>query len=209
MIDLVNASMLGLYETTTQSGWSEQLLSEFHINPDWLPEIHIPGTLYGTLLPEIARKLGVRPGIPVAVGTNDVASAQMGAHNLKSGQMMNTAGSSEMISILTDRPVPSPHYYLRNAAVPGLWQIYATTAGGFALDWFYRQFCREMPQEEFYTYYLEKALETVTTPSGISFAPYLTGDRQSLTPKTGSWQGLTLSATREEMLCAMLKSMQG
>lgn len=209
MIDLVNASMLGLYETTSQTGWSAQLLSEFHMNPDWFPDIHVPGTLYGTLLPEMAQKLGIKPGIPVAVGTNDVASAQMGAHNLHSGQMMNTAGSSEMISILTDRPIPDPHYYLRNAAIPGLWQIYATTAGGFALDWYRKQFCRELPREEFYTHYLEQTLKTQADRSGVSFAPYLTGDRQSLTPKTGSWHGLTLSTTREEMLYAMLRSMQG
>lgn len=209
MIDLVNASMLGLYETTTQTGWSSRLLTSFRMNPDWFPNIHIPGTLYGTLLPEMAQRLGVKPGIPVAVGTNDVASAQMGARNLRSGQMMNTAGSSEMISILTNRPVPSPHYYLRNAAVPGLWQIYATTAGGFALDWFHKQFCRELSQEEFYTHYLEETLEKQPITASVTFAPYLTGDRQSLTPKTGSWQGLTLSATREEMLSAMLKSMQG
>ena len=172
MIDLVNASMLGLYETTSQTGWSAQLLSEFHMNPDWFPDIHVPGTLYGTLLPEMAQKLGIKPGIPVAVGTNDVASAQMGAHNLHSGQMMNTAGSSEMISILTDRPIPDPHYYLRNAAIPGLWQIYATTAGGFALDWYRKQFCREIPREEFYTHYLEQTLKTQVDRSGVSFAPY-------------------------------------
>lgn len=82
------------------------------------------------------------------------------------------------------------------------------TAGGFALDWFYKQFCRELSQEEFYSHYLEHVLEKQSISSTVSFAPYLTGDRQSLTPKTGSWQGLTLSATREEMLSAMLRSMQ-
>ena len=41
----------------------------------------------------------------------------------------------------------------------------------------------------------------------MRFAPYLTGDRQSLEKKTGSWTGLTLAATREEMLAALLKSM--
>lgn len=208
MIDLVNASMLGLYETTTQNGWSKELISEFRMDENWFPDIHIPGTFYGTLLPDIAQKLGVDAGIPVAVGTNDVAAAQMGAHNYRSGQMMNTAGSSEMISILTDRPVTSPRYYLRNAALPGLWQIYATTSGGFALDWFYKQFCQEMSRETYYEHYLAEALESRHHPTGVSFDPYLTGDRQSLIKKTGAWHGLTLSATREEMLYTMLQSIQ-
>jgi xylulokinase len=95
----------------------------------------------GTLQKDMADALGVREGIPVAVGTNDMASAQAGAGNFEPGCIMDTAGSSDMVSILTDQPVVHPRYYLRNSAIPGLWQIYATTAGGFALDWFYGQFC--------------------------------------------------------------------
>lgn len=208
MVDLVNASMLGLYETTTQGSWSKELISEFQMCEDWFPDIHVPGTFYGTLLPEIAHKLGLKEGIPVAIGTNDVASAQMGAHNHLPGQIMNTAGSSEMVSILTDHPITSPRYYLRNAALPGLWQIYATTSGGFALDWFYKEFCREMSREEFYEHYLAEALDSRCHSTGISFDPYLTGDRQSLSKKTAAWHGLTLSATREEMLYTMLQSIQ-
>lgn len=209
MIDLVNASMLGLYETTTQSGWSDSLFYQLHMNPNWFPDIYKPGTLYGTLLPDIAKHLGVPSGIPVSIGTNDVASAQMGAHNTFSGQIMNTAGSSEMVSILTDRPVTSPHYYLRNAALPGLWQIYATTAGGFAIDWFYREFCRDITKEEYYDHYIIQAIEHYAENTNITFDPYLTGDRQSLKKKTAAWHGLSLSSTREEMLAAMLKSIQG
>ena len=151
--------------------------------------------------------MGLRAGIPVTVGTNDMAAAQMGAGNEAAGCVMNTAGSSDMVSILTDKPVVKPHYYLRNAALPGLWQIYATTAGGFALDWFYNQFCREMSRDHFHGPYLAEALEAWRRDGEVTFAPFLTGDRQSLEKKTGAWNGLTLATSREEMLAALLKSM--
>lgn len=208
MIDLVNASMLGLYETTMQTTWSKELLYTFQFPENWFSKICAPGKFFGTLLPDIAEKLGVRSGIPVAVGTNDVAAAQMGAGNSSAGQIMNTAGSSEMVSILTDKPVTNPHYYLRNAALPGLWQIYATTAGGFALDWFYLQFCHEMKRSDFYEKYLIDSIKNYGTTTAITFDPYLTGDRQSLQKKAGAWHGLSLSSTREEMLASMLKSIQ-
>lgn len=208
MVDLVNASMIGLYETTTQGGWSDLLLDKFGLKKEWFAQIENPGTVLGNLLPDMAEKLGVKAGIPVSVGTNDVAAAQMGAGNDRAGQMMDTAGSSEMISILTDVPQTNPHYYLRNAALPGLWQIYATTAGGFAVDWFYNQFCKEMPKEEYYEKYIVKCLETYMEEQEITFDPYLTGDRQSLKKKTGAFHGLTLQATREEMLAALLRSIQ-
>ena len=209
MVDFVNASMMGMYETVTQSGWSKELIREFGLPEHAFQEIRYPGTDGGFLKADIAEKLGVKAGIPVCIGTNDVAAAQMGAGNETSGNVMNTTGSSEMVSILTDTPKVSPEYYLRNSALPGLWQIYATTCGGFGIDWFYEQFCREMTKDEFFSYeekviydYLEKGETEVT------FDPYLTGDRQSLEKRTGAWKGLTLGSTRDDMLIAYMVGIQ-
>lgn len=207
MVDLVNASMLGLYETTTQGGWSRELLDTFGLKHEWFAKIRNPGELLGTLLPEVAGTLGIPAGVPVAVGTNDMAAAQMGARNDRAGRIMNTAGSSDMVSILVDKPVTNPGYYLRNAALPGIWQIYATTAGGFGIDWFHEQFCREMDRDTFNNEYLPGCIERFVADGEVSFDPYLTGDRQSLEKRTAAWHGLTLAATRDEMLAAMLKSM--
>ena len=112
-----------------------------------------------------------------------------------------------MVSILIDKPVTNPGYYLRNSALPGIWQIYATTAGGFGIDWFYEQFCREMDRTAFNEEYLPRCIDEFAEGGEVTFDPYLTGDRQSLEKRTGAWRGLTLAATRDEMLAAMLKSM--
>lgn len=208
MVDFVNASMMGMYHTTRQDGWSKELMKAFDLPEHLFGEIFTPGVRLGSLLPQMAEKLGLKAGIPVAVGTNDVAAAQMGADNFRAGDIMNTTGSSEMVSILTDVPKVNPEYYLRNSAIPGLWQIYATTAGGFAVEWFYEQFCREMTREEFYSYVAD-SIRSCSDKEEVSFEPYLTGDRQSLRKKRASIHGLTLTSTREEILYAMLRSMQG
>lgn len=206
-VDLVNASMMGLYNTVEQSGWSEKILSAFSIPSDWLSDIHIPGTPLGALLPGTAQRLGLPSGIIVTMGTNDVVSAHAGVGNNRSGQILNTAGSSDMVSILTDKPVLNPKYYIRNAGKPGLWQIYATTAGGFAVDWFQKEFCLEMDKVDFYQRYLPECLEN-DLESAVMFDPYLAEDRQSLERRTGAWHGLTLAATRSQMLASLLYSMQ-
>ncbi len=207
MVDLVNASMLGVYETLSQGGWSEALLRELSLDPSWFDRICNPGTVLGRLRPQVSARLGLRSGVPVAVGTNDMAAAQVGAGNVRPGCIMDTAGSSDMVSILTDRPVVNPRYYLRNSALPGLWQIYATTAGGFALDWFHQQLARDLTRHQFYEELVPRAVTEFAQDGLVTFDPYLTGDRQSLELRTAAWHGLTLAATREEMLAAMLKSM--
>lgn len=209
MVDLVNASMMGMYETTTQGGWSQTLCDEFGLRRDMFGEIYNPGVMHGTLKKEIADRLGVPAGIPVCVGSNDMAVTQMGAKNQSAGAIMLTTGSSEMVSILTDVPKVNPNYYLRNAALPGLWQIYVTTCGGFGVDWFYEQFCRDMTKEEFFAFEAEQIEEYLRNgESEVTFDPYLTGDRQSLEKKTGAWHGLTLAATRGQMLVAYLNAIQ-
>jgi xylulokinase len=208
--DFVNASMTGLYETTRQGGWSRELLSAFGLREAWFGEILDPGAEGGSLLPQAASRLGLPAGLPVRVGTNDMAAAIAGAGNTRAGDILISAGSSEMVSILTDKPVTGEDYYLRNAALPGLWQIYATTAGGFAVDWFYRELCRGMEKKDFFAYFdacLEKRDEYLAAE--VRFAPYLAGDRQSLEKKTASWTGLTLAATREHLLLALVEGIQG
>ncbi|MGQ9473580.1 MAG: hypothetical protein ACUVRN_05965 [Candidatus Caldatribacteriaceae bacterium] len=34
--------------------------------------------------------------------------------------------------------------------------MYDMVIGGFAFDWFFDQFCKEMTREEFYTFYLQR-----------------------------------------------------
>jgi len=68
--------MLGLYETLTQGGRSCTLLDKFSLDEGWFGRICDPGTVLGRLLPEASAKLGVKGGVPVAIGTKDMAAGQ-------------------------------------------------------------------------------------------------------------------------------------
>ena len=104
-----------------------------------------------------------------------------------------------MVSIITDKPIINEKYYVRNAITPGKWQIYATTVGGFAIDWFRKQFYSEMDIN-----YLVDFMENGLKANTVRFLPYLAGDRQSLKKKRGVFSGLTLDSTKENMLSAIL-----
>ncbi|MHB8129929.1 MAG: FGGY-family carbohydrate kinase [Mobilitalea sp.] len=207
-IDQVNASITGLYETVTGKGWSKNICEAFSIPLEILPPIIEVGSTYDSLKPEMAEKMGLKQGIPVIMGTQDVASALIGAKVNQNGQVLCISGSSEMISILTNNPITNDKYYLRASGTKGLWQIFSITTGGFTLEWFRNEFYKEMSEEEFFNEHLSNLLSDRFDPRGVRFLPYMTGDRQSLRKKKGSFNGLTLNTSRDDMLCALLEGIQ-
>jgi len=207
-IDPTNASLTGLYNTIAYSDWSEEITKELEIPVEKLPPV-VPSTeIVGKVTRAIARSTGIRSGTPVMMGSNDTSSAAVGAGVLKSGQILNISGSSEILTICMGRPIPDEKYYLRTHPLPNKWLMFDITTGGFALEWFRSRFCREMSREEFYNSYLRKLLEKKIS-CGARFNPYLAGDRTSLRQKKASFSGLTLSTTRDECLFALMKGTVG
>ncbi|HEX2945576.1 MAG TPA: FGGY-family carbohydrate kinase [Clostridia bacterium] len=202
--DPVNASMTGMYETMGGSRWSDAICGTFGIPEGKLPDILQAGTIAGSLTKQASQLTGLREGIPVALGSNDAATAQIGAGNTKAGDILDISGSSEMVSILSDKAVVNDKYYLRKAATPGLWQIFAITASGLAIDWFRREFYRDMDDKAFFSVEFPKIIGENITNSNIHFAPYIAGDRQSLEPKTATFSGITLQASRGDFLASIL-----
>jgi sugar (pentulose or hexulose) kinase len=203
--DLVNASMTGMFDTFRQSGWSKEILKFAGIPRGMLPDVAAPGAIRAGLSAEAARFTGLKAGVPVFLGTNDCAVSQLGAQNTKSGDMLNIAGSSEMLSVLTDKPLVHEKYYLRLAATPGLWQIFCITNAGFNLDWFKKEFCREMTDEDFFREYMPKVIAAGAPAKTVRFLPYLSGDRHSLKKKRGGFTGLSLDTGRDALLAALLR----
>jgi len=207
-IDVVNASITGMYETVSEKGWSKYICETVGVPMEILPPIKELGTEYARLLPEMAEKMGIKKDIPVVLGTQDVASALIGADAKISGQTLCISGSSEMISILTDIPVTNDKYYLRASGIKGLWQVFSITTAGFALEWFRSEFYKDMSKYDFFNQYLYELLLNRFQTNGVQFLPFLTGDRQSLKKKKGSFLELTLKTTRDDMLCSLIEGIQ-
>lgn len=88
--------------------WSQKMLRA--IDPDrdlreCLPEISIQNDATGTLLPPIARELGLTPGIPVSIGGGDNMMGAIGTGNIKSGVVTVSLGTSGTVFAYADEPV--------------------------------------------------------------------------------------------------------
>ena len=202
LIDPSNASFTGLYKTFTNDGWSDEILGAMDLDSSKLPQVRPSLSFAGRLQSGAAREIGLREGTPVLTGANDSCAAAYGAGVTNNGDIINISGSSEIMMIATDNPIPNEKYYCRTSMEDGVWLYLAITVGGLALEWFMKQFCREMDVKTFYNDYLRRVCgEGVPN---VRFRPHLSGDRHSLAKKTGGFSGLTMKTTREDMLRGLL-----
>jgi sugar (pentulose or hexulose) kinase len=204
VIDPTNASFTGLYETLTWGGWSEEICSGLGIDRGKMPRIVGSDAVVGALTGRAARLTGLKSGTPVVMGSNDTSHAALGAGAVENGSILNVSGSNEIITITTDRPIPHEKVYLRTHAVRGRWLVLAITVGGLALEWFRREFYREMKKIEFYEQYLPGFVTGRFRKTDVRFFPHLAGDRHSISQKKGAFHGITLESTREDLLAALL-----
>ena len=172
LMDPSNASFTGLYETFTGRGWSEDITDALKIDRDKLPEILPSLSLAGKITAKAAALTGIPEGVPVITGSNDSAAAAYGAGAVMPGDIMNISGSSEIMTITTKNPVPHPRLYLRTSVEADKWLYLSITVGGFALEWFKKNFCREMSADEFYKEYLERAMSEGDAKT-VRFLPHL------------------------------------
>ncbi len=201
-IDPTNASLTGLYHTVSRSGWIEDFAREFEIPIEKLPPVIQCLDLVGKVTREVSSVTGLKSGTPVLMGSNDTSSAALGAGVIENGQILNISGSGELCAVCLDKPIPDEKYYLRTHPLPNRWLIFDLTTGGFALEWFRSQFCREINEDAFYHSYLP-AILTEKRKTTVKFLPHLAGDRTSLKQKRASFSGLTLDTSREDCLCAI------
>jgi xylulokinase len=203
LIDPTNASMTGFYETVVYGDWSSEITEIFGINMEKLPDVVDCDQFVGGLTKTAAEALHLKAGTPVIMGGGDTACATYGAGGEDEGEILDIAGSSEILTVTLKTPYPSKKYNLRTHVLRDRWVIFTITVGGIALEWFRAQFCRDMEKKTFYDQYLPEVLQE--TNSTEVFHPHLSGNRFSMVQQKGVFSGLTLKTTREDLIRAVAK----
>jgi len=116
--------------------YEPELLSLFHVTPDQLPELLLPNQPAGGLLPEIARRIGFREGIPVSAAIHDQYCGALAAGTTRPGTVMVGTGTTWILLVVGDHPAPpaTPDALACHHLVDGAWgQIISLAGGGSAL----------------------------------------------------------------------------
>ena len=137
--------------------------------PYLLPPIYEPQAVIGVVTREAAAETGLRPGLPVVAGWNDLNGSVLGSGSIRPGDGFNVTGTSEHIGIVTEGD-PQAAELVCAPYLPSRKLFYGVTScGGGSLDWFCQFSGRPVEQ------LLAEA--EAARPEGLLYLPYLEGER--------------------------------
>lgn len=204
--DPANASFTGLFGTCTDGRWSRRWCDHFGVNPDWLPKVVDGSHTLGGLRADVAREWGLAAGIPVKLGTADTSCAML-AVRMGFDDVLHSVGTTQVLGALTDRPVPSPRRLTRRFGVgPSYVAVAHNPIGGVALEWIHQLCFHDQAADLFFG---KTVFEAAARTTEVQLdPPFLGGDRLEIEPRIAHFTNLTLSATRDDLLAAILEAMR-
>ena len=98
----------GIFWDFKNNELSKDILNYYGFNPSVLPNIQPVFSNHGELLPEIAAKLNLKPGIPITYKAGDQPNNALSLNVLEPGEVAATAGTSGVIYGVTDKITYDP-----------------------------------------------------------------------------------------------------
>ena len=179
--------------------WDEDLLADFALSSDLLPQVYASNEAAGRLSKQAAADLGLSLNTVVAYGGGDCACAVVGAGIPDSNTLLINAGTA--VQVIEMRAEPSRFNraaglrYLFELGVEGrAFAIGALNSAGHSLEWWRRTLDENLSYDDF----AALAADELPSPTGPIFLPYLqgTGTPHLLDGSYGSF--VQLSATTDQ-----------
>ncbi|OHV20041.1 xylulokinase [Rhizobium sp. RMa-01] len=189
---------------TGKRAWSADLLAATHLSKEQMPAL-VEGTEQaGTLRPELAAQWGISGDVVVAGGAGDNAASACGMGTVSDGAAFVSLGTSGVLFAANGSYLPKPesavHAFCH--ALPNTWhQMGVILSATDALNWHSGVTGKSAAD-------LTGELgETLKAPTGVTFLPYLSGER---TPHNdavirGAFIGLEHESSRVVLTQAVLE----
>ena len=160
--------------------WSAEMLAALQLDPAMLPPVSGSSGVTGRLTQAAAAALGLRRGTPVVGGGADNAAAAVGSGVVGQGALQTSIGTSGAVVAPIERPRVDPGMRIHsfNHAVPDTWYLMGVVlSAGAALVWFRRALSEPKGHQPTYDELIAEASGTPPGADGLTFLPYLTGER--------------------------------
>lgn len=199
--DASDASASLLWSVTTNH-WRRDIVASMGVNPELLPTVRASTDVAGLVSTTASIETGLPAGIPVAIGSGDVAATLLGLDR-KAGTITLIIGTGAQALVSGVRPQPSkqPTFHTFRSWDSGWYAMAAVTNAGLVLQHVTQLLAASWPE-------LYAAADRDLAIDEVQFLPYLTTERFSpgATAGSSSWWKIGLSTTREDMLYAALEA---
>ncbi len=141
-----------------------------------LPPVFDSEACAGGLGPDVAARIGVAAGLPVAVGAGDVAATVLGTGSLEPNTAIAVLGTACMVGVVHDHPVfePADVGLLFTLPAQRWYRAMLNVAGTLNLDWAFQTLAPDLSSNP-ERYQALDAMLDATPPGarGLTYLPYL------------------------------------
>ena len=200
--DVSDASGMLLMDVKNRC-WSKEMLEICGVTEEQLPKLYESYEVVGTLKPEVAKELGFSENVKVIAGAGDNAAAAVGTGTVGDGRCNISLGTSGTIFISSEKFGVDKHNALHSFAhADGHYHLMGCMLSAAS--------CNKWWMDEIIgtkDYGAEQAAITKLGENHVYFLPYLMGERSphNNPDARGTFIGLTMDTTREDMTQAVLE----
>ncbi|HEX6654732.1 MAG TPA: FGGY family carbohydrate kinase, partial [Candidatus Limnocylindria bacterium] len=192
-----------------ERAWAADLLDGMRLSADLFPPVRPSSAPVGALLNSVAKRVGLRPGLPVILGGADSQACALGAGVVAPGPVSEMAGSSTCLNAAVRDPLLVLEVTHYPHVVPG---PYTTETGinttGAAVAWIADLLYGPRGRHAGAADYARLDAEVADTPAGadgVLMLPVL-GDGERTDPALrGAFSGLSLRHGRAVQVRAMME----
>lgn len=180
--------------------WADDLFCRYGIGPEKFPEIRNAGTQVGTVLPDVAGRLGIAPDSIVSVGMQDQKIAALGA-GIRPGGITVSLGTASAIESVCNQPVQDPAKAVQCHGFSAThWALESSVdTAGSALKWAKNTICPGLD----YWQMDRLASESGVGSNGVTFYPLLY--RGTANENQGRFCGIGLETARGDLIRSVLE----
>ncbi len=185
--------------------WSGEMLAECNVRLEQMPRLYESAAPVGTLLPDVAARLGLSSKVVVCAGAGDNAAAAVGTGTVGDGRCNISLGTSGTIFISSSQFGVDPHNALHSFAhADGGWHLMGCMLSAASCNKWWQD---EILKDSDYASEQAKISRDHLGCNHVYFLPYLMGERSPIndTDARALFIGMTMDTSRADMTQAMLE----
>ena len=185
--------------------WSKEMLNICSVSEEQMPKLFESYETVGTLLPEIAKELGLPASVKVVAGAGDNAAAALGTGAVSIGMCNISLGTSGTIFISSDTFSVDPFNALHSFChADGGYHLMGCMLSAASCN---KWLCEDVFKTTDYAAEQEEITDKKLGANDVFFLPYLMGERSPIndTDARGTFTGIRMDTKRSDLVQAVLE----